>query len=221
MEDRDDIAASCSSGASEDEREVEDKDDISASSSSGASEDEKEVDDKLSKLNETGGFITSGHHFDIFKHRLGTFLRASSQPAAAHTVTGDGPDPIEDGSLDFNYHTSFATDLISALVEILKKRMEYFAGSELSWWPLANPEYELHVDHVRVYSVAFVSRVLFFPQIHCVLTTRLRNPPTFTMTFPEPSQSPCFQTSQLPGHGGHNLSRDSYVKKLYTYTTGH
>ena len=91
-----------------DEKEVEHNDDTAASSSIEGSEDEKEVEDELSKLKETGDFITSGHHFDEFKHRLRTFLLPSPQHDPVPTLADDEPAPLANVSEDLNYDKAAA-----------------------------------------------------------------------------------------------------------------
>lgn len=85
-------------------------------------------------------------------------LLASPTPPqeTSRQVKNEESDSLDDGSLEFEYKVSFANDLMSALVDTLKECVEHIAGSRLSWWPLANPEHTLHVDHVRVYSIISV-----------------------------------------------------------------
>ena len=129
--------------------------------SSDGSEDGIEEDDRLSKLVETGDFITSGHHFYLFKDSFRAFLR--SEPPPVHPITGTCTESSASelsvkGLLNINYDINSTIGLTSTIWDICKQRIEYLAGSKLSWWPLTDPEEVLKADYVRIYSMKFVSK---------------------------------------------------------------
>ena len=134
-----------------------------------------EEDDKLSKLVETGDFITSGYHFYLFKDNFRAFLH--SEPPSVHpmirTCTESSASELSvNSSLNLNYDINSTIGLTSALWDICKRCIEYVAGSKLSWWPLAGPEDVLKADYVRVYSMKFVSKP---PSLHYETPTQDRS----------------------------------------------
>jgi hypothetical protein len=124
-----------------------------------------EEDDRLSKLDETGDFITCGHHFDLFKDNFRAFLRTEPQNAPPKVSTGDQFSSDElpiHGLSSTEYTISSTISSMSLLSDICKRYVECAAGAQLSWWPLSNPEDPLREDYVRIYSMKFVSKSLPF-----------------------------------------------------------
>ena len=112
------------------------------------------------KLAEAAGFLISGQPFRLYKVNLRTFIQPV-QPTA--DSVGNLYKSIqarrtkESELLNLDYDIIFPIGFISSLQDMCKTGIEHLAGCQLSWWPLAEPEDTLRPNHVRIYSMPFVS----------------------------------------------------------------
>jgi len=112
------------------------------------------------KLAETAGFLISGRPFRLYKENLRAFIQPV-QPTA--DSVGNPYKSIqarrtkESELLNLDYDIIFPIGFISSLQDMCKTGIEHLAGCQLSWWPLAEPEDTLRPNHVRIYSMPFVS----------------------------------------------------------------
>jgi hypothetical protein len=112
------------------------------------------------KLAEAAGFLISGRPFRLYKENLRAFIQPV-QPTA--DSVGNPHSSIqarrtkESELLNLDYDIIFPIRFISSLQDMCKTGIEHLAGCQLSWWPLAEPEDTLRPNHVRIYSMPFVS----------------------------------------------------------------
>ncbi|KZL78246.1 cyclin-dependent protein kinase complex component [Colletotrichum tofieldiae] len=71
-----------------------------------------------------------------------------------------GPDDITAQDPSFHYTVHSAWQISTLIQDSCKRGIESIAGSQLSWWPFAEPERELQVGYTRIYSMPSPTRLL-------------------------------------------------------------
>ncbi|SPJ79161.1 uncharacterized protein FTOL_07552 [Fusarium torulosum] len=145
-------------GVGDDESEDEDEEN-----------NEDQYEDILPKLQATWEFLCVGPAFVRYKDNLRRFLRPTSEPIDPQLANGSSHmqdnQQTEYQSQNQEYDVFLTRSFWLTVMDWCKRRVEYAAGSQLSWWPLSEPEKDLTPGTTRVYSMPFKRNQRFFDDI--------------------------------------------------------
>lgn len=86
-------------------------------------------------------------------------LRLANQPSPAGNIALTTLAPLDSQMAEFDYTVCSSWRIFSLFQDSWKRSIETVAGSQLSWWPLTEPEAELKPGYTRVYSIPTATRL--------------------------------------------------------------
>ena len=127
-----------------------DEDHGSSFDSSDSSTTSDNVSSSINGLEGIRNFLVSAEAYSILRRDLKQWLNTQAEESYTD-------DKLTIESIpDAKYSVLISLQIPTRIIDVSKRIIERFVGCKLSWWPLAQPEYELNTGYTRVYSKSLV-----------------------------------------------------------------